>query len=144
MTYKITNSINRISFHDSHIINSKLANNLIVLSFDWAKLDDYKEENLPSLILGDCVLKLNEIRHSSLAVETIKGKISIEFPNKFPEQFEEILKNVSLHDNEISFEGFTTIDGIYQWTIWKLDFESFEFTWDRHITADEWKKGKVV
>ncbi len=149
MTYKITKNINRISFHDSRITDFKLTDNVIVLQLDWAKLDNYEEENLPSLVLGSCVLTLNGVYHSSLEVEKNKGNIKLDFSDTFPKQFKEILENVSQNDNEISFKGFTPINGTnennvsYQWTIWKLCFESFEFTWSTSITVDEWENGSI-
>ncbi len=144
MTYQITNKIDRISFQDSHITDFNLGENFVILNFDGAWLAHYEEQNLPlGLVIGNCELKLCKIRHSLLALGTIQGDQIIKFPDDFPENFKEILKNVSHHDNEISLEGFMTINEKDQWIIWKLDFENFEFNWRNHVTVDEWKNGSI-
>lgn len=106
-------------------------------------LNDYEEENLRTLVLGNCELRLNGIRETLLEKETSAGKSKIAIPENFPEGFEEILENVSNNDNEISLNGFMTINGDYLWVNWKIKFEKFEFLWDTHVTVDEWKHGNL-
>lgn len=144
MKHRITKNINRIGLHDSLILGSNLSENCIILRFDWAKIDSYDEENLGQLVLGNCKLKLKNIRRTFLEKESAEGNSKINFPVNFPDGFEEVLENISSNDNELKLSGFMTIDGNYVWISWHIEFDAFEFLWNNHVTLKAWKQGALA
>ena len=113
------------------------------MEFDWAKIMDFHEGNTNSLILGNCRLKLYGIRKNYLEVETEKDKNLIDFPDNFPQGLEVILQNFSENDNQLIISGVLDIDNRSKWINWMIEFDNFQFSWDNHVTSEEWKNGKL-
>lgn len=145
MKYKITSGIDRISLHDSAVISSQLTETNIFLKFDWAAIS-YFEDIINPLVLGHCELKLIGIQSSFLERTDKENKVVISFPTNFPNTFNKmhsILENKSPSDKVIIISGLLEHDPLDWWISWYIEFDCFEFSWDNHITVDEWKKGAL-
>jgi len=141
MKYKMIHEINRISFHDAKLLNYELLDSNLILKFDSATIDNYKEENLGCLVLGFCQLKLNGIFKSNFINnkdENIPSLISIEL---FLKGLEEVLENSSENDFKFLMSGFVTLEKNYFWASWLFEFANFEFSWDSHVTVEDWRNG---
>lgn len=144
MAFKISEDIKRIELHDSTIDNFDLTSENIELIFDWAKIVDFKEQNLGTLILGKSILKLNGIKSNSVEYENENEKTTLEFSEKLINNLDIISENKSENDNTLRISALLKLDDKYVWTSWTTEFNDFEFTWEKYVTLEEWKNGKLV
>ena len=143
MKFKISRNINRIELHDSTIDEFVITPDFINLIFDWAKLENFEEEKLSSLILGKCSLKLSGIKVNKLESDIESEKKNIVFPNNFPSDLEIISKNHSDNDNHLIISGLIHLENKLVWTNWISEFESFEFSWNHYVTFEQWQNGEL-
>lgn len=137
MTYKITKGIGRLELDDARILECDISDSSVVLKVNWAKISDFNEQNLPAMVLANCVLRLNNVSDSVLLKETEAGMVKVKFPADFPGDLGEILESESSCDSEINLSGLMTLGDRYCWVTWKLNFESFEFAWEKQVANDE-------
>ena len=144
MGFKISENIKRLELHDSSIDLLEINSDNIVLTFDWAKLENYKEKNLDGLILGKCKLVLSGITKTTFEIMTDKETKITEFPKDFQSRLEIIGDNESKGDNHLRIGSLMNNDGELAWTNWNLNFNKFSFYWNNHVTFEEWKNGAIA
>lgn len=144
MEFKISENIKRLELHDSSINLLEINSNNIVLNFDWAKLENYKEENLEGLIVGKCKLVLNGITKTTFEILTDGKTKMTQFPKDFQSRVEIIGENESKNDDHLRIGALINYDGKLAWTNWNLNFNKFGFFWNNHVTLEEWKNGAIV
>jgi hypothetical protein len=144
MEFKISENIKRIELHDSSIDLLKFNSDNLVLTFDWAKLENYKEKNLDGIILGKCRLELSGIIKSTFEIITDEETKTIEFPADFQSKLDIVAENDSENDNHLRIGSIMNYDGKLAWTNWNLNFNKFDFYWNNHVTFEEWKNGAIA
>ena len=144
MEFKISKNIKRIELHDSSIDLLEFNSDNLVLTFDWAKLENYKEKNLDGIILGKCRLELSGIIKSTFEIITDEETKTIEFPEDFQSKLDIIGENDSENDNHLRIGSIMNYDGKLAWTNWNLNFNKFDFYWNNHVTFKEWKNGAIA
>lgn len=143
MEFKISENLKRLELHDSTIELLEINSDNVILTFDWAKLENYKEENLDGVILGNCRLKLVGIINTTFEIETDGKTMVTEFPKDFQSKFDIIGDNDSENDNHLRIGSIMNYDGKLIWSNWNLDFNKFELYWTKHISDEEWKNGAI-
>ncbi|MAO09805.1 MAG: hypothetical protein CMC07_02645 [Flavobacteriaceae bacterium] len=144
MKFKISENIKRIELHDSNIDFLEINSDSIIITFDWAKLENYNEENLDGLILGKCKLELSGIIKKTFEIITDEETKITEFPKDFQSRLEIIGENESENDNHLRIGSLMNYDEKLAWTNWNLNFNKFNFYWNNHVTFEEWKKGAIA
>src|SRR5690606_25233097 len=98
---KITKDIARLVLHDSHFENEVRENNNLVVTFDWAKLENLTELGInEAVILGKTVLKINGIENEQLkAYYEGKNYKLIDFPENIGDYWNEV-QNTEIDDNK--------------------------------------------
>ena len=143
---KITNNIGRLILHDSHFENELRENNNMVVTFDWAKLENLEELGLNEvIILGQTKLKINGIKNEQLkAYYEGKNFKLIDFPKNIGKYWNEV-QNTEINDNNrtLQLDGLFTKNGDNYWVEWSLNYESCEVEWNSYITLTEWHNGKL-
>ncbi|GGG26695.1 hypothetical protein GCM10011323_32840 [Pontibacter amylolyticus] len=82
---------------------------------------------------------LRNIESEKWTEEITKGNISdISRPENFLAYFKEIGENYSTSDNQIRISGVYMKPPEYSWINLEFKFKNFEFTWDKHVTHEEW------
>ncbi|GGK77305.1 hypothetical protein ACD591_20490 [Rufibacter glacialis] len=144
MKYSFNTGLSRLELHDSSIEKLERVGTDVVIDFDWAKLADFAEMNLGPLILGTSRIVLKNVKSEKYTEEITEGIISeISIPDDFLAYFETIGENKSTSDNYIRISGVYTKLPDYSWINLEFEFKSFEFTWDNHVTNEEWLQGKL-
>ena len=144
LEFEISENIKRLELHDSLIDLLEINSDSIVLTFDWAKLENYKEGNLDGLILGKCKLVLSGITKTAFEIITGGGTKIIEFPKDFQSRLEIIGENESKDDNHLRIGSLMNYDGKLAWTNWNLNFNKFSLYWNNHVTFEEWTNGTIA
>ncbi|PZW39028.1 hypothetical protein LX95_02166 [Mesonia algae] len=144
MEFKISENIKRIELHDSSIDFLEINSDKIILTFDWAKLENYKEKNLDGIILGKCRLELCGIIETTFEITTDEETKTIGFPDDFQSRLDIIGENDSENDNHLRIGSIINYDGKLAWANWNLSFNKFDFYWNNHVTFEEWKNGAVA
>ncbi|WP_378187542.1 hypothetical protein ACE939_04265 [Aquimarina sp. W85] len=151
MKEKIIENIARLSLHDSHIEKIEITKDKLILTIDWAKLDNYLEKEIDEgLILGKCELVFDGINEEKLRLDFsgIPGKENIE-PKEIQfdiELFHDwlILENKAISKNKYCISGLIDLDNGSAWLDWSFLFSNFKLTWNNSITWIEWQNGKFV
>lgn len=143
---KITSDIKRLSLHDSHFENVARTGNNIDLTFDWAKLENFKEGGIEDgLVLGKTKLNIKGISD-----EEFKGyydganwkplREPIDIVNSWQEvantEIDEMTKKIQL-------DGMFETDKEHFWIEWSFSYDSCEIQWEHYVTFAEWKEGKL-
>lgn len=134
-----------MELHDSSIEKIERIGADVIITFDWAKLTDFKEKNLGLLIIGASKVVLKNVKSEKCTEEQTKNvvsEISI-IPDDFLAQLGTIGENVSTSDNRIRIGVFYIKSPKYKWINLEFEFSDFEFIWDNHVTQDEWLQGKL-
>ena len=144
MTYQINKDINRLELHDSSVLIKYVIGDTLTIEFDWAKLTDFKEKGIDSIIVGKCQLNLEKIISEEFYEEKFKGITSqIDYPVDFLQRIDIIGENES-KTNQILRIGCLYKDPIKnRWIDWILKFESFTFSWDNFVTYEDWMNGEI-
>ncbi len=151
MKERIIQNITRLSLHDSHIEKIEIIKNKLILTIDWAKLENYLEKEIDEgLILGKCKLVFDGINEEKLRLDFsgIPGKEKIE-PKDIPfdiDLFKDwlILENKTISKNKYCISGLIDLDDGSAWLDWSFSFSNFMLTWNNSITWIEWRNGKLV
>ena len=144
MEFKISENIKRIELHDSSIDLLEINSDKIILTFDWAKLENYKEKNLDGIILGKCKLELSGITKTEFEIVTDEQTEIIDFPKDFLSIYEIIGENSSENDKHLRIGSVMNYNGELVWTNWNLYFIKFNLYWNNHVTFEEWKNGAIA
>ena len=144
MEFKISENIKRIELHDSSIDLLEISSDKIILTFDWAKLENYKEKNIDGIILGKCRLELCGIIETTFEITTDEETKSIPFPGDFQSRLDIISENNSENDNHIRIGSIINYGRKLAWSNWNLSFKKFDFYWNNHVTFEEWKNGAIA
>ena len=143
---KITNDIARLILHDSHFENEVRENNDLIVTFDWAKLENLTELGINEVvILGRTILKINGIKNEQLkAYYEDKNYKLIDFPDNIGKYWNEV-QNTKIDDTQktLQLDGLFSKDLKIFWVEWSLNYESCEVEWTSHITITEWYDGKL-
>ena len=143
MKFKISENIKRLELHDSSIDLLEINSDNIVLTFDWAKLENYEEKNLDGLILGQCKLELSGIIKTTFEIITDQETKITEIPEDFQSRLEIIGENDSKNDNHLRIGSIINYEEKSAWSNWNLRFIKFDFYWNNHVTFEEWKNGAI-
>ncbi|WP_156109029.1 hypothetical protein [Hymenobacter sp. APR13] len=152
--YTIANNLGRISFHDSSIEAITRANNLLTLSFDWAKVQDYGDgSDCFDIVVGKCCLTLDGVMSEAFlnhgnAVDTVQTPtlpqvhLPIDVDQSFP--------LISVNTFSITASGqCLSLGGVYEgaegayWLEYRIQFQSGCLNWNNHVTAIGWRKGYI-
>jgi hypothetical protein len=143
---KITKDIARLVLHDSHFENEVRENNNLVVTFDWAKLENLTELGINELvILGKTTLKISGIENEQLkAYYEGKNYKLVDFPDNIGNYWNEV-QNTEIDDTKkkLQLDGLFSKDGENYWVEWSLNYESCEVEWNSYITITEWQNGKL-
>ncbi|TPN86312.1 hypothetical protein [Aquimarina algicola] len=151
MKERIVENIKRLSLHDSILKKIDRIEDKLILTVDWAKIEDYTEKNIEEgLVLGNCRLTFYELNNESLTIdfrgtpgnENIAPK-EIEFDIKLFKEWL-ILDNKSVDENKYCLNGLIDYENKYGWLDWNFYFSKFELSWNNYITWEEWRNGKIV
>jgi len=143
---KIDKKLNRLSLYDSHFENELRADDSIVLTFDWAKLDNLEEFGIDDfVVLGKTKMTIKGIKDEQLKAyfEGKKYKL-IDFPENVGKYWHEVA-NTTIDDTNktLQLDGLFTKDGENFWVEWILRYEICEIEWNSYVTGKEWKNGKL-
>jgi hypothetical protein len=147
----IKEHIERINLHDSHIQKIERTGGNMIWTLDWAKLENYAESHVhESIVLGKCELVFEGFTDERLLVDYsgIPGKEKmasreIDFdPNYFESWL--ILVNKVEAPNRFCINGLIDFEGNSPWLNWHFSFSGFQLSWNKYITVDEWRRGKIV
>ncbi len=151
MKEKITKNIDRLSLHDSHIDKIERTKDKLILSIDWAKLENYLENEIKEgIILGKCELSFYGLSEENLRLDFTgipdnenKEPEEIQFD---PELFQDwlILENKSVSSNKYCISGLIDLEDNSAWLDWSFLYSNFKLTWDNSITWIEWQNGKLI
>ena len=143
---KIIKNIARLDLHDAHFENELRESNNLIVTFDWAKLENLSEFGIHEVVfLGKTTLKINGIQNEQLtAYYEGKNFKLIDFPQNIGKYWNEI-QNTEINDQKksLQLDGLFTKDGENYWVEWSLNYESCEVEWNSYITLTEWHNGKV-
>ncbi len=144
MKFKISENIKRIDLHDSSIDLLEINSDKIILIFDWAKLENYKQKNPDGIILGKCRLELYGIIETRFEITNDEETKTIKFLEDFQSRLDIIGENYSENDNHIRIGSIINYEGKLAWANWNLSFNIFDFYWNNHVTFEEWKNGAIT
>lgn len=151
MKREIIENIARLDLHDSHIKKIQRVQDTLILTIDWAKLDNYIEKEIEEgIILGKCELTFDGFIKEKLSLDFsgITGNESIE-PKEIQfdiELFNDylVLENKTISHNKYCISGLIDIENNSAWLDWSFVFSNFKLTWKNSIIWIEWKNGKLV
>lgn len=151
MKERITKNIDRLSLHDSHIEKIERTKDKLILTIDWAKLENYLEYDIKEgIILGKCELSFDGLNEENLRLDFTgipdkenKESEEIQFD---PELFHDwlILENKSVSSNKYCISGLIDLEDNSAWLDWSFLYSNFKLTWNNSITWTEWQNGKLI
>ena len=151
MKEKIVENIDRLSLHDSTLRKIEKTEDKLILTLDWAKLENYSENNIgEGIILGKCELVFYEFNNENLKLDFTgtPGNENIE-PKKIEFDillFKEwlILDNKTNNKNKYCLNGLLDYEEKCGWLDWTFSFSKFKLSWNNSVTCKEWRNGKLV
>lgn len=151
MKEEVFKDIDRLSLHDSHIDKIQRSQDSLILTIDWAKLDDYAEQNIDEgIIIGKCELIFNHINNEVLRLD-YSGVVGHEDKQSVEIDYNvELFNNWLVLQNKLSDSNMFCLGGLIDykdssvWLDWQFSFGDFSLTWDNYITCIDWKSGKIV
>jgi hypothetical protein len=143
----VTSNISRLSLHDSSFEAVIRYAQTIELVVDWAKLTDFREQNIGEvIIMGRTKVFLKEI--SDECFKIYKDDNSIASIHSFPADIVTGMEVIEISD--VSDDAKTAVIGgmykeceSYSWAEWNLKFDAFEVCWSAFVTHTEWQSGKL-
>jgi hypothetical protein len=151
MKENISNEIERLSLHDSYLEKIERIDKSLIYTFDWGKLENYREKDIDEgIIIGKCILEFERFADESLIID-FSG--SVGFENKSakeidfsPELFTDwlVLENKLEDKNRYCLSGLIDYQNISGWLSWQFSFKDFKLTWNDYISWEDWKNGKPI
>ncbi|WP_298319624.1 hypothetical protein [uncultured Aquimarina sp.] len=151
MKEKIVENIGRLSLHDSTLEKIEKTEDKLILTVDWAKLENYTEKNIgEGIILGQCELIFYGFNNENLKLdftgtpgnENIEPK-EIEFDILLFNEWL-ILDNKPNNGNKYCLNGLIDYEEKCGWLDWTFSFSKFKLSWNNSVTWEEWRNGKLV
>lgn len=144
----IKSDISRLSLHDSSFEEIVRYGKNLKLTFDWTKLDNYKEANIDeAIILGRTKMFLEGVHseHFRIYDPNDSTKYSVRsLPDNYATESEVIGTNsINDDDKTVLIGRLYKENGIYHWTEWSFKFETCEVVWVSFVTYTEWQQGKL-
>lgn len=138
----------RLNFHDSHFERITRSQNEIFIVFDWAKLENFIEENIQEpIIIGQTKLRIIGITEEQIkSYYEGKNYNLIDLPENMVLYWgkgEILHSEIDDTSQKLSFEGLVNENGVYNWIEWSLKYENCEIEWNSYVTLTEWKNGKL-
>jgi len=146
MKHVLTDNLGRVSFHDSYIENISRSSTTIQVTFNWAKINNYHEENITEgIIISRCLFTLKGVTSEKFRLfdNSSKQWIAQKRPDNFEQHFREIGEN-KIEDGTYVFSGAFTPEIDYFWTEWLITFKQLRLEWNNHISHNDWKNGKSI
>jgi hypothetical protein len=143
----ITSNISRLSLHDSSFEAVVRHAQSIELVVDWAKLTDFREQNInETIIMGRTKLLLKKISGEHFKI--YKDDNLIFNIHSFPADIVTGMEVIGISD--VSDDTKTVVIGgmykeyeSYSWAEWNLKFDTFEVCWSAFVTHNEWQNGEL-
>ncbi len=144
----ITSDISRLSLHDSSFENIVRRGKHLKLTFDWAKLDNFKEANIDeAIIMGKTKIFLTGVHSEQFKIFDPTDSTMFIIPS-LPENYAtetEVIGTTSINDDAKSVKIGRLIkeNEAYRWTEWSFLFDTCEVSWTSFVTYSEWQNGKL-
>ncbi len=144
MQHTITSELSRLDLHDSSFEKIIRQNQEIELTFDWAKLTNFIENNINEpIIIGKTILHLTGVNSEQFRVFPDDGKCVVvssldDFYNNMI-----VLNEIDKTSQTIKIGAVCKNNDNYDWVEWHFGFATCKISWTSHVTRTEWTNGKL-
>lgn len=144
----ITLDISRLSLHDSSFKEIIRHDQDLDLTFDWSKLDNFKEQDInEAIIIGKTKMRFTGVYSEQFKIYDNNDNTKFllqELPDGYVTETE-VIGTTSINDDTktITFGRLHKDNGAYHWTEWSFKFGRCVVSWTSFVTYTEWQNGKL-
>lgn len=137
---QIDRNINRLTLYHSRFEKEERTDTSLILTFEWAKLNNLKEFGIPEMVhLGETRLLLGGIKNEIL--KAYYSKIN-GVPNTTLEDAGEVwneVENIETDEQRknIHINGFYYKNGDLIWIEWYIEYDTCCIEWNQFVTDTE-------